>query len=147
MEQITNAVDKASVNVCGTRNARDGGIILCCNNSTDTMKVKENVREKLGDGYDVTLPTVKNPRLRIANIGTDIPNDSIIISELKKNNDMIATDEMKLVTVIPRKFRDSVTNDVIVEVKAATYKKLLSAGEFAMERMQSGTASIHETLL
>lgn len=71
MEQISNAVDGASINVCGTRNARDGGIVLCFNNTTDTMKVKEIVREKLGDGYDVTLPTIKNPRLRITNIATE----------------------------------------------------------------------------
>lgn len=127
MEQITSAVDKTSVKVCGTRNARDGGIVLCCNNTADTMKVKEIVREKLGDGYDVTLPAVKNPRLRITNIATDIANDAII-DELKKNNEMIVNDEMKLVTVIPRKFRGSVTNDVIVEVQSAVYKKLLNAG-------------------
>lgn len=29
MEQIVNTVDTASVNVCSTRNARDGGISLC----------------------------------------------------------------------------------------------------------------------
>lgn len=28
MEQISNAVDKASVNVCSTRSVRDGGIVL-----------------------------------------------------------------------------------------------------------------------
>lgn len=127
MEQITTAVDTASVSVCNTRNARDGGIVLCCKNTADTMKVKEIVREKLGDGYDVTLPTVKNPRLRITNINTAIPDDSII-DELKKYNDIIANDELKLVTIIPRKFRDSVSNDIIVEVKSDTYKKLLHAG-------------------
>lgn len=127
MEQITTAVDKTSVNVCGTRNARDGGIVLCCNNTTDTMKVKQIVREKLGDDYEVTLPSVKNPRLRITNINIEIANDSII-EQLKQNNDLIKDDEIKLVVVIPRKFRDAITNDVIVEVKCEVYKKLLRAG-------------------
>lgn len=53
MEQITNAVDKVLVNVCGTLNAWDGGVVLCCNNTAVTME--QIVREKLGDGYDVTL--------------------------------------------------------------------------------------------
>lgn len=131
MEQITTAVDKTSVNVCGTRNARDGGIILCCNNTADTMKVKEMMREKLGDGYDVTLPPVKNPRIRITNINTEIPNDSII-NELKNYNELIKDAEMKLVTVIPRKSGNSVTNDVIVEVKCDVYKKLLNSGELRL---------------
>lgn len=127
LEQITSSIDKSSVNVCGTRSARDGGIILCCKNSADTMKVKQIVRDKLGEDYDVTLPTIKNPRLRITNIDTDIPDDSII-ETLKKNNELIANDEVKLVTIIPRKFRGTITNDIVVEVKSATYKKLLKAG-------------------
>lgn len=115
MEKITQAVDAASVNVCSARNARDGGNILCCNNANDTMRVKETVREKLGDDYEVTLPPVKNPRLRITNINIDIANGSII-AELKKHNELIENAEMKLVTVVPRKYREAVSNDVIVEV-------------------------------
>lgn len=127
MEQIATTVDTASVNVCNTRNARDGGIVLCCNNTTDTMRVKEIVREKLGDAYEVTLPPVKNPRLRITNINIEIPNN-LIIEELKKHNELIKDAEMKLVTVIPRKSGHSVSNDVIVEVKCEVYKKLLHIG-------------------
>lgn len=89
--------------------------------------MKQIVREKLGDGYDVTLPLVKNPRLRITNINTDIPDESII-DELKKNNELIKDAEIKLVTIIPRKFRSTVTNDVIVEVKSDTYKLMLNTG-------------------
>lgn len=102
--QLTSTVSKSDVNVCNTRNIRDGGIVLCCNNNAETMKVKQIVHEKLGDDYEVILPAVKNPRLRITNIDTDIPDDNII-EELKNNNEQIRDQEIKLVTIIPKNFR------------------------------------------
>lgn len=68
LEDITKKVNKEEVQVCGTRNVRNGGIVLRCDNAKETMKVKQIVREKLGDGYEIVLPKVKLPRLRITNI-------------------------------------------------------------------------------
>lgn len=48
-EAVTTNVNKNDVNVCGTRNVRDGGIVLRCVNTTETMKVKQLINEKLGD--------------------------------------------------------------------------------------------------
>lgn len=39
---------------------------------------------------------------------------------------------MKLVTVIPRRFGNKITNDIIVEVKSAVYLKLLEVGVLQM---------------
>lgn len=127
MEELTSLVDKNAVSVCNTRNIRDGGVVLLCNNMTETMKVKQIVHDKLGDGYDVILPAVKDPRLRITNIDTDIPDDSII-NQLKSNNEQIKDFELKLVTIIPRNYRGKMSNDIIVEVKCDAYKTLLEMG-------------------
>lgn len=127
MKELTKSVDKNSVDVCGARNARDGGIVLQCRNANETMKVKQIVKDKLGDEYDVTLPAVKHPRLRITNVDTQIPDDSII-NELKQHNENIRDFDMKLVTIIPRNYRGSMSNDVIVEVKSDVYNKLIDIG-------------------
>lgn len=131
MEKLKQSVDKNSVNVCGARNARDGCVVLQCSDATETMKVKQIVNEKLGDEYEVILPAIKDPRVRITNINTDIPDDSII-NELKLNNDCIKEAEMKLVTVIPKKFRSSTTNDAIIEVKSDIYRKLIDIGVLSL---------------
>lgn len=128
MEEIVKTVDKKSVNVCSTRNARNGGVILQCSNATETMKVKQIVHEKLGDEYEVLLPAVKDPRLRITNIDSQIADESVI-EELKLNNENIRDIEMKLVAVISKKFRGTTTKEAIVEVKSTVYKKLLEIGE------------------
>lgn len=83
LEAITRNISTAVVNVCGTRNVREGGIVLRCANATETMKVKSLVNEKLGDEYEIVLPKIKNPRLRVTNIPTNITKESII-DELKR---------------------------------------------------------------
>lgn len=127
MQEIAASMGETEITVCDTKNIRDGGIVLCYNNTTDTMRVKEIVREKLGENYEVVLPPIKNPRIQITNIDPEIPSDEII-NELKKNNDCLDGCEMKLVTVIPRKHRGTVSHSIIVEVNCDMHKKLLEIG-------------------
>lgn len=128
---ITKNMPQSSVDVCGTREVRDGGVILRCNNVNDTMKVKQLVQEKLGDNYEIVLPKIKSPRLRISNIDSDIPKDNII-DEIKKHNEEIAEIEFRLVAVIGRKYRSYSYNDIIVEIDGDSYKRLLQMGTLAL---------------
>lgn len=68
LEAITSNIETAAVNVCGTRNVREGGIVLQSANATETMKVKSLVNEKLGEDYEILLPKIKSPRWRVTNI-------------------------------------------------------------------------------
>lgn len=122
-EEICNKVDKSMVNVCGTRNARDGGVVLRCENAAETQKVKQLFDEKLGAEYEVVLPKAKCPRLRITNIDADIQKDDIL-TELKNHNSQMERMNMKLIAVIRKKHKDSEYNDIIIEVDGAGYKKL-----------------------
>lgn len=125
-EDITKNVEKDAVNVCGTRNVKDGGIVLRCDNTTETMKVKQIVNDKLGDDYEVILPKVKNPRLRITNIPTDLQKESVV-DELKKNNEKIRDMDINLVTIINKKAtsRQTASNDIVIEVNGAAYSKFM----------------------
>lgn len=123
-EDITGKIEKNELNICGTRNARDGGIILRCENSAETLKAKQIVKDKLGSNYEVILPKVNLPRVRISNIDPELSNESII-NELKNNNECIKEMEMKLVTVIPKKIRSVQSNDAVVEVNSESFNKLL----------------------
>lgn len=129
LDDITKNVHKADVQVCDTRNARDGGVVLRCTNSNETMKVKQIVHEKLGDGYEIVLPKVKSPRLRITNINEEISKDDVL-RELKRHNSILENIEMKLITLIPRRAQNNYTyNDAVVEVNGFASQKLLKIGK------------------
>lgn len=129
--EISENVNNANVDVCGSRNVRGGGIVLRCNNAADTMKVKQLVNDKFGDSYEVLLPKIKSPRLRISNIDPELENDDIL-GELKNHNLPLNNMDMKLVAVIPRKYRDNEYNDIVVEVSSAAYKQLMEMGKLRL---------------
>lgn len=124
---IESNVNKEEVKICSTQNVREGGIVLQCANANETMKVKQIISEKLGDNYEVILPKVKCPRVRISNIDDKIPKDKII-DELKKANESIQNMQMRLITVIPRKRNANSTNDIVIEVDSASFKQLIELG-------------------
>lgn len=130
-DDISKNVQKNEVKVCSTKKIRDGGVVLRCENPTETMKVKQVVTEKLGDNYEVVLPKIKCPRIRITNIDKEIANDSIL-DELKKHNSSIDQIDMQLVTVIPRKRNSAEWNEAVFEVKADAFKQLLEIGVLSL---------------
>lgn len=121
---ITKNVSESSVNVCGTRQIKDGGVVLRCNTSNETMKVKQLVHEKLGDAYEIVLPKIKLPRVRITNIDTDIQKDEIV-NELKKHNTSIINMNISLITVIAKKYRGHSYNDIVIEIDCDSYVQLM----------------------
>lgn len=123
VEQITKNINKKDLNICKTRSTRDGGVVLCCESTNETMKAKQLINDKLGSEYQIVLPDIKNPRLRISNLDADIENNSII-DVLKTHNQQISDIDMKLITVINRNHRNRSTKDIIVEVKSYAYKQL-----------------------
>lgn len=130
-EDISKNVEKSEVNVCSTRNIRDGGVVLRCENATETLKVKQIINDKLGDRYEILLPTVKRPRLRVTNIDADIPNDKILDQMIHHNIELTYAD-MRLITVINRKRNKYKYNDIIVEMKSDIYKKVLDQGKLKL---------------
>lgn len=137
LEEISNNVDKSELKICNTRNAKDGSVVLCCKNAVDTMKVKQVVNDRLGDGYEVVLPDIKKPRLRITNIDSNIADENII-NELKKNNKQIEETDMAMVTVMKKSKRSTTYKEVIVEVKSDGYKKMMEMGKLQLPWRECG---------
>lgn len=131
LEDISTKVNVSALDVCGTRKMRDGGVVLRCNNTTDTMKIKQMVNEKLGDSYEVVLPKIKMPRLRITNIDPELEKDDIL-DKLKHHNQSIQCMDIQIIAVIGRKYRDNVYNDIVVEVNGAAYKQLMEMGKLRL---------------
>lgn len=126
-DDITGNIDDKEVNVCNIRHVRNGGVLLSCNNTNDTMKVKQLVESKFGENYDVQLPTIKKPRVLITNICDKI-NEEDIIKELKGKNEALKDMNLELKKVIKRKIRADTFFDVVIEVDIETFKKLLQIG-------------------
>lgn len=121
-----NLIDK-NFNVCDARNTKNGGLILRCDTANETMKIKQSVQEEFGDSYEINLPQIKKPRLRITNIDNDIHKNSII-DELKRHNKQIEAFDFDLITTIEKTKRGFKSVNAIVELSGSTHKQLLDIG-------------------
>lgn len=126
-EDIRKKIVDKNVKVCNARNIKDGGIVLSCENNNDTMKVKQIVEDSYGENYEVRLPEVKMPRLKITNISEKIEEDDLI-DEIKKMNGDLKDIEMKVITLIKKTKKAYSYRELVIEVNGDAYKKLLKKG-------------------
>lgn len=124
---IKTNISYKEVNAHGLRNVSNGGIAIQCNSSNDTIKVKETVQNKLGDEYDVELPVISKPRLRIVRVH-DIIDESDLVNEIKSQNDELRHADISVKKVI-RRHNKNTPYDVVVELDYSHYVKIIENGQ------------------
>ena len=114
--------------------AKVSGLIKLANNScvlktksSDVESVMSNLRNNLGEKFDVKMISKKNPRVKIVGFDNvnDIDNDQII-NAVKNQNDhiFVPSDEIKLVKILKNRVRESELS-LIVEICPRLHKSLL----------------------
>lgn len=128
IDEIKGQINYKEIEACGLKHVNGGGIVINCQTNTSTMKVKQMVEDKFGDKYEVRLPRVRNPRVKIFNVMDDIP-ENIIANELISQNEWL--DESASIVVkklIKKKYSKMGEMDVILEVDHTSFEKLLDSG-------------------
>lgn len=108
--------------VRNTQNIRGGGVVLSCANACDTMKVKQLVYDNAANEYDVRLPEIKGPRVRISQINADMSTDEIINDILQKNENM-SNAKIEIKKVMKKNLNE--TKDIIAEVDARSFEIMM----------------------
>lgn len=120
MNHLKNNVSRNDFNACGVRNIKGGGILISCDSKQNTMQTKESIEAKIGDQYEVKLPKMKSPRLKILGI-KDKLNDNEIIKCLKEHNEYLQYANIMVKTVIKRDKYNTTLYDVIIEIEDQYY--------------------------
>lgn len=117
------------VNITKIKQATNGAIVIGCENSEERHLLQTKITEKLNEKYNVEIPQLKKPKIKIANINNeDIDQqETEIIRHLVKQNSIDNQRKdfhLKILKVIEnKKFKNS---SLIVEVDPITYKCLLN---------------------
>lgn len=128
-DDIKKQFNRKELNACEIKKLYGGGVIVRCENNTDTrtMKMKQMVEQKFGDKYDIRLPALLKPRVKILNVD-DVDEDDII-DELKSRNDLIMDSaEITVKKILDKKSNRFVAKDVILEVDYQTFERMMEAG-------------------
>lgn len=124
--KITTCIDPRTEKVANLRiDKNNRAIIESLESNTD--KFLSNVKDKLGDDFNVTVFNKSNPRLKIVNFPNtkNLSGEDILLSILSQNSDIIVNEsEVKLVKLVENKHRD-LTN-IIIECPRDLHKVFIA---------------------
>lgn len=128
-KDIKEQIDYKCLDVCDFHNVGGGGIAVTCESSATTMTMKEIISSKFGEKYDVNLPKILKPRIKIINAMNDM-DESDIVCELKRQNAFINEDDsIELKKVIKKKNNKFGDIDIVLEVNIEAFDRILEAGK------------------
>lgn len=127
-EDIRKSVNLKDVKANGLHKIKEGGIVINCASNAESMKISQLVQSKIGDKYEVELPEIKKPRLKIVNSFEKMTNDEIIMN-LKNQNDLPQTAEIKIITQIKKKLNEASNvekYDIVIEADKDTHDTMMN---------------------
>lgn len=130
-EEIREKIDpsKLGVRVENIRNIKNGGIIINCSNADSKNKLKNKVKEELGNKYKIEDPKLKNPKIKIKNTELKFisKENGNIINDIIEQNEL--NEEMKTKLTIIKKYenkRSRNSGNIIMEVKSDVFKDIIN---------------------
>lgn len=81
-------IKNLAIGITKIKNGEKGSLILGCKNEKEIRKLKDRMKEKLGNEVDIFEPKKSKPKLKITNISKDImklSDDNIIDTIIKEN--------------------------------------------------------------
>jgi len=94
-------IKKLEVGITKLKKGNKGSIILGCESEREMVKLRDTVREKLGEDFKVTEPKGRKPKLKVVNVGEEELqlDDVILIDTIKKQNKI---DEELYIKIVKR---------------------------------------------
>lgn len=108
-------------------NRKDGCVLIKCNSTKSTDKMKDVLITKLGQNYDIKESQMRRPSIFVSNIEKDFQSGDIVEAIRNQNLFLDEADEIKLVSLKMNKHKTSQSG--IIECNGSAYKKLLSVGK------------------
>jgi hypothetical protein len=125
---IKSNINPNEILINGVIQAKNGGLIIKCKKQEDTDKIKNIVENKFVQKYDVKVPEIKNPRIKIIGIDDKPENNEEIINILRNQNVEFFGDDtdIKVVTVLEvRKNNKTAYFNLIVEINPKIFKRIM----------------------
>lgn len=131
-EMVQEKINPVTVgaSVSRIKHIRDGGIAICCSDEKSIENICEDVKNKLGNEYDITTVEKKNPKIKIFNVNAkDLEDEESFVDKLVFQNTIKTNEEKRKIKVANKYETHNGRNyNVIVEVDSETYGQLNSEG-------------------
>lgn len=113
------------VGIAQMRYVREGGVAISCRKQKDVESISDNIREKLGEEYEVNIPKKKNPKIKIFNIEKKLLADyEELIEKIIVQNIITTPLPQRVMKIVDRYEDKNGKTNVIMEVDSSTYKEI-----------------------
>lgn len=121
-KEIKEKIDPSSLSlkVDKISNRNEGAIAINCIGEESVQKIESEVKQKLGEKYDVKIITKKRPQIMITDMSEMWKSEELEVA-IKKQNNLNGT--VKCVKVFKNKNRD--VHSAIVELEMCNYKQII----------------------
>lgn len=104
-------------------NIPHGGIEIKCKSKEELTKIQEIAIKELSEDYNVVVPKLHNPKIKITNM-SEKHTDTELINCIKSQNESIKEAEMKVLNIYEAKNTESYS--AIIEVDNQTFSMIMS---------------------
>lgn len=108
----------------GLRNISKGGVVLECKNKEAINKIREEVSQKLGSNYDVSVPKKRAPRIKVVGITENLSYEDTERKILAQNT-FLDHNSANIKVVHIQKIKNRSNYFAYLEVDGISYSKLL----------------------
>lgn len=127
--ELRNVIDPIASNIRGTRQIKNGGVLITCEDSSSSSKCQEDLILKLGEKYNVKPLQQNRPLLKIVGLYAKMSEDQLVSSICAQNDSCDENSRIKLVEM--KIHQNGVT--AIIETDITSYENILITGRLNVE--------------
>lgn len=125
-DDLNNKVIQNDNSIESVNNIPYGGIEIKCRSNDELSKIQEKVTRKLGENYNIVVPKLHYPKIKVTNMSEKL-TDTEIIDCIKSQNIDIRDAEIKVLSVYEIKNTESFGS--IIEIDTKSYSDIMKLGK------------------
>lgn len=120
---LKNLIDPTKIKFNNLKKLPNGCLAIECGDIIESEEVKKVVNEKMSENYVISIPELKNPRVKIIGIRDQV-NDTELIDSLKNQNAFLTNGNIKVINIFKTRYENLTA---IVELDSASFEECMKA--------------------
>jgi hypothetical protein len=124
---VQKNIDPSKLPIKELRNVARGSVVLECKNAESAELVRKGVEEKMGDEYEVSVSSLRNPEVKVIGL-FDKPDESEVIERIKIQNEFLDPGAIIEILKVEKMRNREDSYNLVLKVDPKSYNLIMSAG-------------------
>lgn len=128
-EEVQNCINPSTSKITNIKSASGGGIIIACKDTDSIEKCSKEMKDKLGDKYDINVPRKRFAQIKILGLLEELQEDELIDKIEHQNHVLHNNSKIKLI------YMKKATNGritAIIESDETTHQNIIEKEKLAI---------------